>query len=100
MAGTILTPAILSSIRSTPYLPNNIYYILAGATLSTLNLAREIPSVFSFVLERGTGYSDSKPDHDEKLQIARRMREALIKLTPIAGLPKAKFTVAFLKILD
>lgn len=89
MAGAILTPALLSSIRSTPHLPNSTYYLVAGAALSTLNLAQEIPHALRFALERGASYSDSKPNYDEKLRIARRMREAIIKLAPIAGLPKA-----------
>ena len=91
MAGAIVTPALLSSIRSTPHLPDNIYYVLAGATLSTLNLAREIPPVLRFALEKGGGNSESAPDHNACRGIARRMREAIIKLAPIAGLPKARF---------
>ena len=90
MAGAIATPALLSSIRSTPHLPDNIYYVLAGATLSTLNLAREIPPVLRFALEKGGKNSERAPDHIALMAIARRMREAIIKLAPIAGLPKAK----------
>ena len=89
MTNAIATPALLSSLRSIPYLPNHIYYILAGATLSTLNLPQEVPGVLRFALERGSGYEDSTPDNKGKLQMARKMREAIIKLAPIAGLPKA-----------
>ena len=89
MASIIATPALLSSIRTIPNLPNNVYYILAGATLSTLNLTQEIPGVLRFALERGSDYMDSTPSYDEKLKMARKMREAIIKLAPIAGLPKA-----------
>ena len=89
MAGFI-TPALLSSIQATPNLPNNIYYLLAGATLSTLNLAQDIPHVLRFALERGMGSSDGRPDNNEQLQIARKLREAMIKLAPIAGLPKVR----------
>ena len=82
---------MLSSIRSTPHLPQHAYYLLAAATLSTLNLPQEIPFVLRFVLERGLGSSNSIPNNDEKLRIVRKMREAIIKLIPIAGLPKVQF---------
>lgn len=88
-AGTIVTPALLSSIRSTPHLPNNVYFFVACSTLSTLNLPQEIPHVLRFALERGGGSIDSKPEHKDQLKIVRKMRESIIKLVAIAGLPKS-----------
>lgn len=89
MAGTIVTPALLSSIRSTPNLPRNVYYFLACSTLSTLNLPQEIPHVLRFAMEKGEGPKDSKPGHEDQLRIVRQMRESIIKLVAIAGLPKS-----------
>ena len=39
-------------------------------------------------MEKGAGNYDKKPEHDEQLEIARKMREALVKAAPIGGLPK------------
>ncbi len=89
MAGAIVTAALLSSIRSTPHLPDNIYYFLACSTLSTLNLPQEIPHVLRFALERGGCCCNGKPEYEDPLKIVRKMRESIIKLVPIAGLPKS-----------
>ena len=86
--GFIITPALLSSIRSHPHLPAQTWYFVAGATLSSLNLPHEIPRVLKYVLERGGGSTDVRPGYAEQLEIARKMREALIKTAPICGLPK------------
>ena len=71
----VVTPVLISSIRSHPHLPKNIWYFVTGATLSTLNLAHEIPTVLKFALEKGGGSTDSKPEYTEQLDIARKMRE-------------------------
>lgn len=86
---TLVTPALLSAIRGHPQLPHHSWYFIAGVTLSVLNRSDEIASVFKYALDNGAGPTDTKPDHDEQLQIARKMREAIIKAAPIGGLPKA-----------
>ena len=53
-----------------------------------LNRPDEIPKVFNYAIERGAGNVDSTPEHEEKLKIARKTREALVKLAPIGGLPR------------
>lgn len=85
---SVVTPALLSAIRSSPRLPANTWYMLAATALSTLNRPDEIPKVFSHALEHGGGAKDTKPSPDEQLQIARRTREALVKSSAIIGLPK------------
>jgi len=60
--------------------------------LSVLNRPDEIPIVFDYAIERGGGSSDAKPEHAERLEIARKMREALVKAAPIGGLPKVSTT--------
>lgn len=39
-------------------------------------------------MEKGGDRIEASPGHDEKLKIARKMREALVKAAPIGGLPK------------
>ena len=85
---SFLTPALLSSIRGQPQLPYHSWYFIAGVTLSVLNRPDEIARVFSHALETGPGHTNRKPEHDEQLQMARKMREALVKAAPIGGLPK------------
>ena len=86
-----VTPALLSSIRGHPQLPHHSWYFIAGVTLSVLNRPDEIANVFRHALETGPGRIDGKPEHDEQLQMARKMREALVKAAPIGGLPKVWF---------
>lgn len=85
---TLLTPALLSSIRGQPHLPHHTWYFVAGVTLSVLNRPDEIASIFRHALEKGPGRTDSTPEPDEQLLMARKMREALVKVAPIGGLPK------------
>ncbi|KAI9678829.1 MAG: hypothetical protein M1817_005889 [Caeruleum heppii] len=87
----IITPSLLHTLRTYPHLPQNTWYFIAGVTLSVLNRPEEIPKVFGSVLENGVGREGTigrKPGYDEQIRWARRMREALVKSAPIAGLPK------------
>lgn len=92
---SIVTPSLLASIRSRPSLPPNVWYFVASVTLSILNRPDEIPHIFHYAIEKDAGcYSfETSKDRDlekynRQLQIARRLREALIKAAPIGGLPK------------
>jgi len=86
----IATPALLSSIRAHPQLPLHTWYFITGVTLSVLNRPDEIPKVFQYAVEKGVGRADGKPPkHEEQLEVARKMREALVKMAPVGGLPKA-----------
>lgn len=84
----IVSPALLSFIRGHPHLPTNSWYFIAGVTLSVLNRPDEISTVFKYALEKGGDRTEVSPGQDERLQIARKMREALVKAAPIGGLPK------------
>ena len=87
---SIINPSYLASLRSHPGLPRHTWYFIAGVTLSTLNRPDEIGTVFKYALDRGVHPEDDSPirDEAEKLKIARRMREALVKSSAIIGLPK------------
>ncbi|KAL8670926.1 MAG: hypothetical protein Q9168_004558 [Polycauliona sp. 1 TL-2023] len=74
---------LLSSIRLTPNLPPHSWYIISSVTLSVLNRPHEIPHVLQHALEK-----DVDSTHTQ-LDIARRIREALIKSAAIGGLPKS-----------
>lgn len=84
----IATQALLSSIRSHPQLPSHTWYFIAATTLSVLNRPDEVPKVYEHVLHHGFDPQGTKPGRDERLHILRRMREALIKSSPIGGIPK------------
>ncbi|KAK4191406.1 hypothetical protein QBC35DRAFT_12235 [Podospora australis] len=85
----IATPTLLTSIRSRPNLPAHTWYFIAAATLSQLNRPDEIPKVYQFALKHGPGRADdAAPSHEEKLRISRRMREALVKVSAIGGVPR------------
>ena len=109
---TILTPALLHSIRSQPHLPRSVWYYVTGVTLSALNRPDEVPKVLAYALENGaeapTTTSAPTPtaaperherpatttavadDAAEQLRIARRMREGLVKSAAVLGVPKVR----------
>ncbi|KAK3997638.1 hypothetical protein QBC44DRAFT_315274 [Cladorrhinum sp. PSN332] len=85
----IVTPALLSSIRSHPNLPAHTWYCIAATTLSQLNRPDEIPKVYQYALQNGAGRADvGVPGQNEKLRISRRIREALVKAAAVGGVPK------------
>ena len=85
---SIVSPALLSSIRAHPHLPSHTWYFITGATLSALNRPDEIPAVFKYALEKQSGPAEKASEPEEDLTIARKMREALVKTAAIVGLPK------------
>ncbi|KAK4179100.1 hypothetical protein QBC36DRAFT_365161 [Triangularia setosa] len=89
---SIITPAFLSSIRSRPNLPIKTWYFIAATTLSQLNRPDEIQKVYLYALsQRWSGNEaaeDVVPSFDEKRDISRRMREALVKAAAVTGVPK------------
>lgn len=85
---SVVTPALLKSIRGQPQLPAHSWYFIAGVTLSVLNRPDEIAKIFKHAIEEGPGSLQKKPEPEEQLKIARRMREALVKAAPIGGLPR------------
>jgi len=86
---SLIEPSLLSSIQNHPHLPPHTWYFIIITTLSILNRPDEIAAVYKYALEHGGDCSDSKPDHEEQLNISRRTREALIKAGAIGGLPKS-----------
>ncbi len=84
----IMTEAFVSAIRTNPQLPRRSWYFIIGVTLSALNRPGEIPGVYTHAIEKGMDEIPSPSSHDEKLEISRKMREALIKSSAICGLPK------------
>jgi len=85
----VVTPSFLSSIRGHPQLPRQSWYFIAGVTLSVLNRPDEIPKLFTFALDNGVDpATNARLAHTEQLQVARRLREGLVKSAAIVGLPK------------
>ncbi|KAL2037344.1 hypothetical protein N7G274_009829 [Stereocaulon virgatum] len=93
----IVTPALISAIRGQAHLPRGCWYFVAGVALNALNLSAEIPTVFRHAIENGAGSPDTKVGLEEKLEIARKMRESLVKAAAICGLPKSINSLTELK---
>lgn len=89
---TIMTEAFVSAIRKDPLLPRHAWYLVSGVTLSALNRPEEIRAVYRHAIEKGAGSSDIVPSHEERLEISRKMREALVKSSAVCGLPKVSVT--------
>lgn len=91
---SIITPALLSRIRSHPQLPKHTWYIVSSVTLSCLNRPDEIPKILKSAIgedgDKGKSNGVGVMGHDEQLKIARRLREGLVKSSAICGLPKVK----------
>ena len=84
----IITPSLISSIRRHPYLPRHTWYFIAATTLSILNRPDEIQKVYKHAVDHGGDYFDVAPSEAEQRKISRRIREALIKASAVAGVPR------------
>ncbi|KAK9381168.1 AhpD-like protein [Kockiozyma suomiensis] len=112
----MLTPSILASIRATPLLSGSWHYI-AAATFSVCNRPDAIPVLYRYAISHDARLPSSSPtatqdeknahvtasygsedesmladtvgsDPEKVREISRQMREALLKGTALAGLPK------------
>lgn len=84
-----LTPARLAKLAATPGLSNSWYFV-AAATFSVCNQPEEIPRIFDYMMER-------TPTHQAQLEVAQKMREALLKGAALGGLPKSINSLTQLK---
>lgn len=85
---SLLTTEVMHALRTKSNLPANTWYYVAGSTLSTLNRPDEAARVLEHVLNHGPGSESARPSVETQLMMARKMREAMVKLTAITGLPK------------
>ena len=83
-----MTDGFLHALRKQPSLPRNTWYFIAGTTLSALNRPEEIPAVYNYAIENLKNDSHDATSLEERLHVARRLREALVKSTAVCGLPK------------
>lgn len=95
---TVVTPELLDTLRGRVDLPEDVWYIVIATTLCVLNRPEEVPTVYRHAVaaEAAAGHHTgqgqdgvSLADH-EQLRIARRLREALLKIVAIGGLPKVR----------
>ncbi|SPJ71166.1 uncharacterized protein FTOL_00894 [Fusarium torulosum] len=85
----ILTPALLTAIRNQPNLPRNSWYFITATTLSAINRPDEVPNVLKNAIEeRLDTTNEGVTGRDEQRHITRRLREALVKASAVAGMPK------------
>lgn len=92
---TVVTPALLDTLRGQENLPDDVWYFVVGATLCILNRPEEIQTVYKHAVARcqsrrggQDGVSLPADAEHEELRIARRLREALLKTSAIGGMPK------------
>jgi hypothetical protein len=85
----LLTPALLSTLRSTPNLPANSWYYLSSVAFALLNHPSAIPAIFSHAVNTTPSTTIPTPDapHETPLEILTKTREALLKASAIGGLP-------------
>ncbi|KAK8160574.1 AhpD-like protein [Phyllosticta citrichinensis] len=88
---SIITPAILHSLRTQPHLARNWYYV-AGVTLSALNRPDEVPNLLISALKDSASPTSADGGSglslEEQLHVIRRLREGLIKSAAVVGVPK------------
>lgn len=88
MAPPVMTPALLASLKNHPNLPRHSWYIIASSALTVLNRPEEIPKVYTYAVEATPQGAGQPITPEEQLSITRRIREALIKISMIGGMPK------------
>lgn len=85
----VLTNALLSFIHGHKQLAPHTWYLITGVTLSTINRPEEIPHVLHYATAHDVDpRKDTRQSQAERLKIARRLREGLIKSVAVVGLPK------------
>ncbi len=93
MPAPLLTPRLLRSIRTTPRLPPSTWPFLTGVTLCVLNRPDELGTALAHALATGPRAEEvdggAMVGH-ERLEIARKMREGVLKGAIIGGLPKVR----------
>ncbi|KAH8587158.1 hypothetical protein B0O99DRAFT_642543 [Bisporella sp. PMI_857] len=88
LASELITPAFLTCIKNYPELPGDSWYFITAAALCALNRPETVADLLQHVLS-----GDTKED----LRVIRRLREALIKVAPVTGLPKVITSLLALK---
>ncbi|PSS02517.1 AhpD-like protein [Coniella lustricola] len=88
----IFSPTHLDSLRSRSDVPNDTWYLVVATALCILNRPEDIQTVYTHAV--GAGHAPvgvpngvALPDKEQQ-RIARRIREALLKVSAIGGLPK------------
>lgn len=102
----VTTPELLDALRSQSDLPGDVWYLVVVTALCVLNRPEDIPAVYTHAVRRGHGGNgllqqdgaevageEQEEEEQEQLRIVRRMREALLKTSAIAGLPKVRACV-------
>ena len=89
---TVLTPARLKTLASTPHLGQSWHYI-AAATLSVCNQPNDIPLIFEYMMSQ----PEISSSEEKQLLVARQIRESLLKGSALGGLPKTINSLTQLK---
>ena len=78
--GSILSPFVSGDL-STP--ENSIWIVYAAVIIETVSSAKHITKLWDYV-------SGAVKEEAKQLVIARRIREGLLKSSPLAGFPKVR----------
>lgn len=84
----VLTPQLLNYIRKHPSVPPHTWYFISAAVLAILNRPDEITTVYERAIQIDSLPGGQTAEHEERLKISRRIREALIKSSAVGGVPK------------
>lgn len=77
----ILTAQFVDELKHHPALPQGSWYVISAAVLCALNCPNEVAELFKYAIE-------GEPDTAAQQRVAERLREALIKVIPVSGMPK------------
>ena len=81
----IISPFVSGDL-STP--ENSIWIVYAAVIIETVSSAKHIAELWDWI-------SSEVKSEDKQLIIARRIREGLLKNSPLAGLPKVRLLLNF-----
>ena len=84
----VVTAELLESMSKDDHLPRHSWYIVAATTLSQLNRPDQVATVYQHAINQSSISSTQQPSEDERQDISRRIREALIKASAVTGVPK------------
>lgn len=75
---SILSPLVAKDISEQD---SSVWVVYAAVIIETVSSAKHISELWHYVASQVT-------DEDKQLKIARRIREGLLKTSPLAGFPK------------
>ncbi|KXJ92839.1 hypothetical protein Micbo1qcDRAFT_160670, partial [Microdochium bolleyi] len=95
----VVSPAFLGRLIENHGLCRETWYLVASSTLAVLNRPQDVQVVYTYALANLETGHERPATREEKLRVSRRVREALVKTSVIAGLPKSINALMSLKMV-